>query len=170
MSKTTTPCAYIYAHVTDRIVADLAQGVRPWMKPWEAQRAAESIPVLPLRHSGTPYKGMNILLLWAKTMEKGYTQPIWMTYKQADSLGAHVRKGEHGSLVVYADTFSKTEENCWRRCNFDPPSVGQFSFSSNTAANISAIWQRFHFLLQPTSLQVPRFFACILRPYSSHLK
>jgi antirestriction protein ArdC len=29
-----------------------------------------------------------------------------MTYKQAEALGANVRKGEHGSLVVYADTFT----------------------------------------------------------------
>ena len=42
-------------------------------------------------------------------MEKGYVAPIWMTFKQAADLGAHVRKGEHGSLVVYADTFHKTE-------------------------------------------------------------
>ena len=36
-------------------------------------------------------------------MEKGYAAPIWMTFKQALELGAHVRKGEQGSLVVYAD-------------------------------------------------------------------
>jgi antirestriction protein ArdC len=34
-----------------------------------------------------------------------------MTYRQADALGAHVRKGEHGSLVVYADRYKKTEAN-----------------------------------------------------------
>lgn len=113
MSKTTTqaPRADVYARVTDRIVSDLAQGVRPWVKPWSGEHAAGNLPVLPLRHCGTPYKGMNVLLLWAEAVEKGYTQPIWMTYKQAETLGAHVRKGERGSLVVYADTFSKTEEN-----------------------------------------------------------
>ena len=34
-----------------------------------------------------------------------------MTFKQALELNAHVRKGEKGSLVVYANTFKKTEEN-----------------------------------------------------------
>ena len=43
-------------------------------------------------------------------MEKGYSCPRWMTYKQAIELG-HVRKGEHGSLIVYADQITKTEEN-----------------------------------------------------------
>src|SRR5262249_49652417 len=39
------------------------------------------------------------------------TAPIWMTYKQAAALGAHIRKGAHGTCVVYADTFTKTETN-----------------------------------------------------------
>ena len=40
-------------------------------------------------------------------MEKGYVSPIWMTYKQAGELGAQVRKGEKGSLVVYASKITK---------------------------------------------------------------
>jgi antirestriction protein ArdC len=58
-----------------------------------------------------PYRGVNILLLWGEAMEKGYGSAIWMTYKQASELGAHVRKGEHGSLVVYADRITKTGTN-----------------------------------------------------------
>jgi antirestriction protein ArdC len=42
-------------------------------------------------------------------MEKGYGCPWWLTYKQAAELGGQVRKGEKGSLVVYASTFTKTE-------------------------------------------------------------
>lgn len=42
-------------------------------------------------------------------MEKGFSAPVWMTFKQALELGAHVRKGEKGSLVVYADTITRTE-------------------------------------------------------------
>ena len=42
-------------------------------------------------------------------MEHGFACPIWMTYKQAQELGAQVRKGEHGSLVVYADRIRRTE-------------------------------------------------------------
>lgn len=103
--------ADVYTRVTDRIVSDLEKGVRTWMKPWSAGHAVDRLPSLPLRHNGTPYRGMNILLLWGEAIDKGYTQSRWMTYKQAEELGGHVRKGEHGSLVVYADTFSKTEEN-----------------------------------------------------------
>ena len=93
----------VYTKVTERIISDLEQGIRPWMKPWRAEHAAGRI-TKPLRHNGTPYRGMNILLLWGEAMAKGYAAPIWMTYKQAQELGANVRKGEHGSLVVYANS------------------------------------------------------------------
>ena len=48
-------------------------------------------------------------MLWAAAVAKGYAAPIWMTFKQAKELGAHVRKGEEGSLVVYADKIIRTE-------------------------------------------------------------
>jgi len=50
-------------------------------------------------------------MLWASAMEQGFDCPIWLTYKQAAELGGQVRKGEKGSLVVYADTITKTEAN-----------------------------------------------------------
>src|SRR5262245_20451910 len=100
----------VYSRVTAKVIADLEQGVRPWMKPWSGTHAEGRI-VLPIRHCGTPYRGINILLLWGEAMLKGYSAPKWMTYRQAGELGAHVRKGEHGSLVVYADRFTKTEQN-----------------------------------------------------------
>jgi antirestriction protein ArdC len=100
----------VYTRVTERIISDLEQGVRTWMKPWQVKHTAGKINI-PLRHNGTPYRGMNILLLWGEAIEKGYATPIWMTFKQAKELGANVRKGEHGSLVVYANTVTKTETN-----------------------------------------------------------
>ena len=100
----------VYTRVTERIIADLEQGVRTWLKPWSAEHAAGRI-TRPLRHNGTPYRGMNILLLWGEAETKGYAAPIWMTYKQAQELGGQVRKGEHGSLVVYANTITRTETN-----------------------------------------------------------
>ena len=100
----------VYTRVTERIIADLEQGIRTWMRPWSVAHTAGRI-TKPLRHNGTPYRGMNILLLWGEAMDKGYTAPIWMTFKQALELDAHVRKGEHGSLVVYANSITKTETN-----------------------------------------------------------
>jgi antirestriction protein ArdC len=100
----------IYQRITDQIVRELEQGVRPWMKPWSAGHAGERI-VRPLRANGVPYQGINVLMLWSKAMEKGYASPIWMTFKQALDLKAGVRKGENGSLVVYADKIIRTEKD-----------------------------------------------------------
>lgn len=106
--STSTERKDVYSRVTDRIIASLEQGVRPWMKPWHVEHTAGRI-TRPLRHNGTPYRGINVLLLWGEAMEKGYVAPLWMTYRQAAELKANVRKGEHGALVVYADRFTKTE-------------------------------------------------------------
>ncbi len=100
----------IYTRVTTRILAELEKGVRPWITPWSVEHAAGRI-TRPLRHNGSPYRGVNVLLLWGEALEKGYAAPLWMTYKQSHELGAQVRKGEHGSLVVFADRFTKTETN-----------------------------------------------------------
>lgn len=100
----------VYSRVTAKVIADLEQGVRTWMKPWSAANA-EGHVTLPLRHNGVPYRGINVLLLWSETLACGYTANRWMTYQQAAELGAHVRKGEHGSLVVYADHLTTKEES-----------------------------------------------------------
>lgn len=98
----------IYTRVTERIVADLEQGVRPWIEPWSTEHAAGTI-TRPLRHNGTPYSGINILMLWSASVARGYSAPIWMTFRQAVELGAHVRKGEKGCQVVYANSIMRTE-------------------------------------------------------------
>jgi len=98
----------VYERITNRIVAELEQGVRPWFKPWNAEHAAGRI-TRPLRFNGVPYQGINVLMLWGEAVAKGYAAPIWMTFKQALELGGHVRKGEKGSLVVYADRIRRTE-------------------------------------------------------------
>jgi antirestriction protein ArdC len=98
----------LYTRITDRIIAELERGVRPWVQPWTAANIADRI-TRPLRHNGQPYTGINVLLLWSEAIARGFCSPIWMTFKQASELGAYVRKGETGSTVVYASRFTKTE-------------------------------------------------------------
>ncbi len=98
----------VYERVTARIISDLEQGVRTWLRPWDAGHAAGRI-TKPLRGNGAPYRGINIIMLWAAAMERRYSAPIWLTFRQALELGAHVRKGEKGSLVVYADRIRRSE-------------------------------------------------------------
>lgn len=108
--KADKPKLDVYARVTDRIIATLEAGTRPWLKPWSTPQGTVSA-IMPLRGNGTPYRGINVLLLWGEAMDKGYACNTWMTYKQAEERGAQVRKGEKGSMVVYADRASTTETN-----------------------------------------------------------
>ena len=98
----------LYTRVTGTIIAALETGVRPWTKPWSAEHLAGRI-TRPLRHNGEPYNGINVILLWSEAVERAFSSWTWMTFNQALELGGHVRKGEHGSTVVYANRLHRTE-------------------------------------------------------------
>jgi antirestriction protein ArdC len=98
----------IYTRITNQIVSHLERGVRPWLKSWNAEHAAGRI-TRPLRYNGKPYSGINVLSLWASAMVQNFAAPIWMTFKQATELDGHIRKGDKGSLVVYADSITRKE-------------------------------------------------------------
>jgi antirestriction protein ArdC len=98
----------VYERITQRIVADLERGVRTWLAPWSVEHAAGR-PTRPLRANGVPYQGINVIELWSSAVIHGFAAPIWMTFKQAQELGGHVRKGEHGSQVVYVSKITRTE-------------------------------------------------------------
>ena len=96
--------ARAYEKVTDRIIAELERGAIPWRKPWAS---AESRG--PARNATTdrPYRGINRLLLSLF----GGGDPRWLTYRQAEARGGHVRKGEHGLPIVYfSNTTRRTEQ------------------------------------------------------------
>lgn len=97
----------LYAEVTRRIVADLRQGIVPWVCPWTRQ-AVVCLPVNAV--TARRYSGINILLLWAAAAEKGYPVQRWLTFRQAIALGGTVRRGETGTTVCYADRFVPSAE------------------------------------------------------------
>lgn len=98
----------LYTRVAQAIAADLERGVRSWTKPWSADHLAGAVG-RPLRHTGEPYNGVNVLLLWSEAVERGFTSARWMTFRQALALGGAVRRGEHGATVVYADRIQRRE-------------------------------------------------------------
>jgi antirestriction protein ArdC len=100
-SISTNSRADFYQRITDTIIRNLEQGTRPWTKPWTTTSSIAGA-IRPLRHDGTPYRGINVLILWSEASDNGYTSSTWMTYRQAQLLGAQVRKGERGTTIVYA--------------------------------------------------------------------
>lgn len=93
--------------ITDRIVALLEQGVVPWHKPWTGGGMT-----LPKNFKSKKcYRGVNIWMLCATSMMKGYTSRYWLTYKQAQAAGGHVKKGEKATPVCYFQWIVKEEKN-----------------------------------------------------------
>ena len=98
----------LHAEITAGILEQLRQGIRPWARPWEdGEKGAPAGVDLPLRDTGEPYNGVNVLVLWSAALAKGYTAPTWMTFNQAKRHGGAVRKGEKSQTVVYAKTWPK---------------------------------------------------------------
>jgi antirestriction protein ArdC len=79
---TSTQRSDLYTRVTERVVADLERGARPWVKPWTSRSPRITRP---RRHNGMPYRGINVLLLWNEAIDRGYSAPLWMTYRQPSS-------------------------------------------------------------------------------------
>lgn len=102
--------APLFDEITDKIIAELEAGRVPWVQPWGT--AAAKAPLAMPKNGSTDrsYSGINILLLWGSTIEHGYGGQSWLTFRQALSLGGHVRKGERGTTVVYADRFVPSDE------------------------------------------------------------
>jgi antirestriction protein ArdC len=81
----------IYSIVTERIINLLESGVVPWRRPWTSTGLPRNLV------SKKPYRGVNFFLLSASK----YVSPFWLTMRQANELGGHVRKGEESTAVVF---------------------------------------------------------------------
>lgn len=84
--------------VTNKVIKMIETGTAPWQQPWDARKAGITRP---RNISGRPYHGMNSLYLWYTSIERGYNDPRWLTFKQINELGARVKKGEKSVTVEY---------------------------------------------------------------------
>lgn len=100
----------LYDDITNKIIAELEVGRFPWVQPWGTAAAQAPLAMPANAASGRAYSGINVLILWGAVVEHGFPVQGWLTFRQALSLGGHVRKGEHGTTVVYADRFIPDDE------------------------------------------------------------
>jgi antirestriction protein ArdC len=100
----------LYREITDRIMAELEQGIVPWVQPWTSgsQLSPLGLPINGLTRRS--YSGINILLLWSALEERGFASPYWITFKQCIAMSGNVRKGEKGTHVYFADKFVPQKE------------------------------------------------------------
>jgi antirestriction protein ArdC len=89
----------IQEKVTAQIISALESGTAPWRKPWKGSAAPHNVT------TGKPYQGINWFLL---SMMGGGG---FLTYKQAQSLGGNVRKGEKGNPIIFWNFIEKKKAN-----------------------------------------------------------
>ena len=89
----------IHAEITNKIVEELEAGTVPWLKPWKSNAAFEGMPYNLV--SKRSYSGINVLVLWAEALDRGYASSAWLTFNQAKQKGGHIRKGEHGTQITF---------------------------------------------------------------------
>lgn len=89
----------VYSIVTNRIIELLEQGTVPWQKPWTTAGIPRNLL------SKRPYQGINILLLNSLS----YEHNLFLTWKQIKTIGASVKKGEKGHLIVFNKMVEKEE-------------------------------------------------------------
>ena len=83
--------------ISELLIKQIEEGTAPWQKPWSPEKCGGPHNAL----TGAPYKGGNALYLMALQTAREYEDPRWMTYKQAQTVGAQVRKGEKSAIIIH---------------------------------------------------------------------
>ncbi len=126
----------LYQEVTDKLIAAIEAGTAPWQRPWQ-NVAAAGLPM-----NGTTqraYNGVNALLLMMTAQSEGYSDNRWYTFKQANELGAQVKKGSKSTPVYFFKMLNAKgealEEGGGRQTVSSP---GRFRFLPSTACSMPA--------------------------------
>ncbi len=98
----------IYGEITKQIIEAIEAGADNYQMPWHANGADSVLPVNASTHR--PYRGVNVMMLWAVAAKKEYATSFWATYQQWRELGAQVRKGEKSTPVVFWKFFNEEDE------------------------------------------------------------
>ena len=81
----------VYAILTEKIINLLEQGIVPWRRPWTGTGLPRNLVSI------KPYRGLNYFLLSASK----YISPYWLTMRQVNELGGHVRRDEESTAIVF---------------------------------------------------------------------
>jgi len=99
----------VHEEITNRIVAAIEQGTDTFKLPWH--RPAGTITRPKNIASGQLYRGINVVTLWVEAQIRGFSVPIFGTYKQWQEAGCQVRRGEKASLVVFYKEYEVEPDN-----------------------------------------------------------
>lgn len=107
----------LYSEVTARILSEMKAGTLPWVKPWSTVSVPGTSSIPHNAATGRPYSGCNVILLWLTQTANAFRSPRYMTFKQAQTLGATVKKGSKGTPVYFVGTVEKEDEKSGKKRN-----------------------------------------------------
>ena len=84
--------------IAEKVIKMMETSGTDWIKPWSGHIAEHGLPRSAV---GRRYTGLNQLNLSVTAWENSYSDPIYATFKQWQSIGANVKKGEKGTAVVF---------------------------------------------------------------------
>jgi antirestriction protein ArdC len=99
----------IYEAVTGQIIAAIEAGADTCVMPWHGSVVPMAMPKNAA--TGMPYHGVNVVALWAQAADKRLMSGYWASYQQWRKLGAQVRAGERGSMIVFYKKLDGEPEN-----------------------------------------------------------
>ena len=89
----------VYRSITDNIIAAIEAGPGVFRMPWHWLGGSGGRPVNAL--TGRPYRGVNVVTLWAEARLRDFDSCYWATYRQWRELGGQVRRGERSATIVF---------------------------------------------------------------------
>jgi antirestriction protein ArdC len=98
----------VFTSITSKIVSVIECGAQEFVMPWHGGILSPSFPVN--ASTDKPYRGVNVVALWVDAMVKRYISGYWASYKQWQDLGAQVRKGERGAVIVFYKKLDQGEQ------------------------------------------------------------
>lgn len=119
----------IYGAVTAKILRGMKQAKGTYRMPWHTGDMPLEVPTNAL--TDHPYRGVNIVSLWVDGLQRGYARGYWASYKQWQQLGAQVRYGERGSLIIFYKKLHQTQME--KEAGEHPLYVGKASYVFNAA-------------------------------------
>jgi putative DNA primase/helicase len=83
--------------ITDDVIKMIEVKTAPWLQPWTTGEILAAFNPT----TNNLYRGGNVIALMCASLRKGYTDPRWMTYRQAAERGWRVRTGEKSSRIEF---------------------------------------------------------------------
>jgi antirestriction protein ArdC len=92
-----------YETITARLIAAIESDTGEFTMPWRRAAGSLSLPANALTKK--TYSGINIVALWVAAEARGFTSPLWGTYRQWKEIGAQVIEGAKGEPIIFYKTF-----------------------------------------------------------------